>query len=76
MLIRDLNAQVEKALNEVEMRYSKGMIFTIYDLLATSSCKDANNFSSYKNRLQPALSSRRIAHFHSTSNGVNKYIKL
>ncbi len=48
MLIRDVNGQVEKAINEIEMRYSKGMKFTIFDLLATQSCEGANNFSLYK----------------------------
>ncbi len=39
MMIRDINAQVEKAISEIEMRYSKGLKFTIYDLLATQSCE-------------------------------------
>lgn len=76
MLIRDVNAQVEKALQEVEMRYSKGMKFTIYDLLATSGCEGANNFSNYKNSLQAKLPMKRIAQLHSTRNGINTYIKL
>lgn len=76
MLIRDVNAQVEQAINEIEMRYSKGMLFTIFDLLATQSCEEASNFSMYKNSLQAKLSPRRIAQLHSTRNGINKYIKL
>ena len=76
MMIRDVNAQVEKAISEIEMRYSKGLKFTIYDLLATQSCEGASNFSLYKNSLQAKLSPRRVAQLHSTRNGVNTYIKL
>lgn len=76
MMIRDINAQVEKAISEIEMRYSKGLKFTIYDLLATQSCEGASNFSLYKNSLQAKLSPRRVAQLHSTRNGVNTYIKL
>lgn len=76
MMIRDINAQVEKAISEIEMRYSKGLKFTIYDLLATQSCKEASNFSLYKNSLQAKLSPRRVAQLHSTRDGVNTYIKL
>lgn len=75
-MIRDINEQVIKAINEIEMRYSKGMKFTIYDLLTTQSCKEANNFSLYKNSLQAKLSPKRIAQLHSTRNGINIYIKL
>lgn len=76
MMIRDINAQVEKAISEIEMRYSKGLKFTIYDLLATQSCEGASNFSLYKNSLQARLSPRRVAQLHSTRDGVNTYIKL
>ena len=76
MMIRDINAQVEKAISEIEMRYSKGLKFTIYDLLATQSCEGASNFSLYKNSLQAKLSPRRVAQLHSTRDGVNTYIKL
>ena len=75
-MIRDINAQVEKALNEVEMRYSKGMKFTIYDLLATKVCENESNFSTYKNRLYAQLSTVSIAQVPSTRNGINSYIKL
>lgn len=76
MLIQDINSQVEKAINEIEMRYSKGLKFTIYDLLITQSCKEANNFSLYKNSLQAKLSLKRIAQLYSTRNNINIYIKL
>lgn len=76
MVIRDVNAQVEKAIDEIEMRYSKGMIFTIGDLLATKACEGANNFSLYRNRLMSQLSPRRIAQNHGTRNGITSYIKL
>lgn len=76
MMIRDINAQVEKAISEIEMRYSKGLKFTIYDLLATQSCEGASNFSLYKNSLQARLSPRRVAQLHSTRDGINTYIKL
>ena len=76
MIIQNINAQVEKAITEIEMRYSKGLKFTIYDLLATQSCEGANNFTLYKNSLQSKLSPRRIAQLHSTRNGINTYIKL
>lgn len=75
-MIRDINAQIEKALNEVEMRYSKGMKFSIYDLLATKVCENESNFSTYKNRLQAQLSPKRTAQLYSTRNGINTYIKL
>lgn len=58
------------------MRYSKGLKFTIYDLLATQSCEGASNFSLYKNSLQAKLSPRRVAQLHSTRDGINTYIKL
>lgn len=76
MLIRDINAQVEKAIAEIEMRYSKGLRFTIYNLLATQSCEGASNFSMYKNMLQAKLSFRRMAQLYCIRNGVNTYIKL
>ena len=76
MMIRDVNAQVEKAISEIEMRYSKGLKFTIYDLLVTQSCEEASNFSLYKNSLQAKLSPRRVAQLHSTRDGINTYIKL
>ena len=76
MMIRDINAQVEKAISEIEMRYSKGLKFTIYDLLVTQSCEEASNFSLYKNSLQAKLSPRRVAQLHSTRDGINTYIKL
>lgn len=76
MVIRDIYTQVEKAIQEIEMRYSKGMKFTIFDLLTTQSCQEMTNFSNYKNQLQAKLSPRRIAELHSTRNGINIYIKL
>ncbi|MDY6172278.1 MAG: hypothetical protein SPH94_03680 [Fusobacterium necrophorum] len=76
MVIRDIYTQVEKAIQEIEMRYSKGMKFTIFDLLTTQSCQEMSNFSNYKNQLQAKLSPRRIAELHSTRNGINIYIKL
>lgn len=76
MLIQDVNGQVEKAINEIETRYSKGLKFTIYDLLVTQSCEEATNFSMYKNSLQSKLSPRRVAQLYSTRNGINIYIKL
>ena len=75
-MIRDINLQVEKALKEIEVRYSKGMKFTIYDLLATEVCRNESNFSIYKNRLQAQLSPRKIAQLYTTRNGINTYIKL
>ena len=76
MVIRDIYTQVEKAIQEIEMRYSKGMKFTIFDLLSTQACQETSNFSNYKNQLQAKLSPKRVAELHSTRNGINIYIKL
>ena len=35
-MIRDINEQVAKAVSEIEMRYSKGMKFTLDDLMAST----------------------------------------
>lgn len=76
MMIRDVNAQIEKAIAEIERTYSKGMKFTIYDLSATKVCEGASNFSNYKNGLQNKLSPKRIAQLYTSSQGINTYIKL
>lgn len=75
-MIRDINGQVAKAISEIEMKYSKGMKFTLHDLMASMSCSNENNYPYYINALQSKLNLSRIAQVHSTRNGVRIYIKL
>lgn len=75
-MIRDINEQVIKAVNKIEMRYSKGMKFTLHDLMASTSCSNESNYNYYINTLQSKLNLSRIAQIHSTRNGVRTYIKL
>ena len=75
-MIRDINNQIEKAVFEIEIRYSKGMKFQLMDLLSVSSCIKESNFSIFRNSLKAKLLNRRIAQIHSTRNGTNTYIKL
>ena len=75
-MIRDINEQFIKAVNEIEMRYSKGMKFTLHDLMTSTSCSNESNYDYYINALQSKLNLSRIAQVHSTRNGVRTYIKL
>lgn len=75
-MLRDINNQIEKAINEIQMRYSKGMKFTIYDLLCTKSCERESNFFMYKNTLEAQLSPKRIAQVYTVRDGVKTFIKL
>lgn len=75
-MIRDINSQIEKAVFEIEMRYSKGMKFQLSDLLSVSSCDKESNFSIFRNSLKTRLINGRIAQIHSTRNGTNIFIKL
>lgn len=75
-MIRDISSQVGKAINEIEMRYSKGMKFKLEDLLSVSSCMNESNYSIFRNYLKVKVLTRRIAQIHSTRNGTNIYIKL
>lgn len=75
-MIRDINSQIEKAVFEIEMRYSKGMRFQLTDLLSVSACEKESNLNIFINSLQTKLLNRRIAQIHSTRNGTNTYIKL
>lgn len=75
MMIKDLNGHVEKALNEIEMRYSRGLEFTIFDLMTTSSCKEATNFVSYRTMLEARISNRGIAACCSIKNGIRVFRK-
>lgn len=73
MVIKDLKGQVEKALNEIKMRYSWGMEFTIYDLMASSACRDAQNFDSYRYMLEQQISLRGIAGASGVKNGIKTF---
>ena len=75
-MIRDVNSQVEKAINEIEMRYSKGIKFRLEDLLSVSSCINESNFSHFRNSLKTKLLNRRIAQIYSVRNDGTTYIKL
>lgn len=75
-MIRDINSQIEKAIFEIEMRYSKGMKFQLSDLLSVSSCEKESNYSIFRNSLKAKLINKRIAQIHSTRNGTNIFIKL
>ena len=75
-MIRDINSQIEKAVFEIEMRYSKEMKFQLSDLLSVSSCDKESNFSIFRNSLKTRLINDRIAQIHSTRNGTNIFIKI
>ena len=75
-MIRNINSQIEKAVFEIEMKYSKGMRFQLMDLLSVSSYDKESNFSIFINSLKVKLLNRRIAQIHSVRNGTNTYIKL
>ena len=75
-MIRDVEEQLEKAIDEIEMKYSKGMKFQLESLYAVSSCINESNFSHFRNSLKAKLLNRRIAQIHSTRNGTNIFIKL
>lgn len=75
-MIRDVEEQIEKAIDEIEMKYSKGMKFLLESLYAVSCCINESNFSHFRNSLKAKLLNRRIAQIHSTRNGTNTYIKL
>ena len=75
-MIRDINSQIEKAIFEIEMRYSKGMKFQLSDLLSVSSCEKESNFSIFRNSLKTKLINNRIAQLHSKRNGLDIFIKL
>ena len=75
-MIRDINEQVIKAINEIEMRYSKGMKFTLQDLISSTSCSNENNYNYYINALQSKLNLSKVAQVHSVKNGMRIYIKL
>ena len=75
-MIRDVNSQVEKAINEIEMRYSKGIKFRLEDLLSVSSCMNESNFTNFRNSLKSKLINKRVAQIHSVRNDGTTYIKL
>ena len=75
-MIRDINEQVAKAVNEIEMRYSKGIKFRLEDLLSVSSCINESNFSHFRNSLKAKLLNKRIAQIYSVRNEGTTYIKL
>lgn len=75
-MIRDINSQVSKAINEIEFRYSKGMKFTLQELMVSQSCFNESNYQYYINALQSKLNLSRIAQLYSTRNGIRIYIKL
>ena len=75
-MIRDVNSQVKKAINEIEMRYSKGIKFRLEDLLSVSSCINESNFSHFRNSLKAKLLNRRVAQIYSVRNDGTTYIKL
>lgn len=54
-MIRDINSQVSKALNEIELRYSKGMKFTLQELIVSQSYFNESNYQSCINVLQSKL---------------------
>ncbi|MCY7009178.1 hypothetical protein OCK72_11150 [Fusobacterium simiae] len=60
-MIRDLKEQAEKAVNEVNFKYSKGMKFFLEDLMAVQVCLNENNFLSFKGYLSNKLQNDRIA---------------
>lgn len=75
-MIRDVNSQVEKAINEIEMRYSKGIKFKLEDLFSVSSCVSESNFTIFRNSLKSRLINKKIAQIYSVRNDGTIYIKL
>ena len=75
-MIRDINNQVEKAINEIEMRYSKGIKFKLEDLFSVSSCISESNFTIFRNSLKSKLINKRVAQIYSVRNNGTIYIKL
>lgn len=75
-MIRDVNSQVEKAINEIEMRYSKGIKFRLEDLISVSSCINESNFANFRNSLKSKLINKRVAQIYSVRNDGTTYIKL
>lgn len=75
-MIRDVNSQVEKAINEIETRYSKGIKFRLEDLLSVSSCINESNFVNFRNSLKSKLINKRVAQIYSVRNDGTTYIKL
>lgn len=75
-MIRDVNNQVEKAINEIEMRYSKGIKFKLEDLFSVSSCVSESNFTIFRNSLKSRLINKKIAQIYSVRNDGTIYIKL
>lgn len=75
-MIRDINGQIEKTINEIEMRYSKGTKFKLEDLITVSSCINESNFYNFKNSLKSKLLNKRIAQVYSVRNDGTVFIKL
>lgn len=75
MLISNLNEHVQKAINEVNMKYSSRMKFSIYDLVTVDICKNAGNFSSFKSKLESRLILEKIASPSAFVKGVRYSIK-
>ena len=75
-MIRDINEQVAKAVNEIEMRYSKGIKFRLEDLISVSSCINESNFANFRNSLKSKLINKRVAQIYSVRNDGTTYIKL
>lgn len=75
-MIRDVNSQIEKAINEIEKRYSKGIKFKLEDLFSVSPCMNESNFANFRNSLKSKLISKRIAQVYSVRNDGTTYIKL
>jgi hypothetical protein len=61
IMIKDLKAQAEKAVNEVNFRYSRGMKFFLEDLTAVQVCLNETNYSSFKGYLSNKLQNEKIA---------------
>ena len=61
IMIKDLKAQAEKAINEVNFRYSRGMKFFLEDLMAVQVCLNETNYSSFKGYLSNKLQNEKIA---------------
>lgn len=55
--IHDIDGQVKKAIQELDMRYSRGMEFKIDDLMAVSSCKEASNYRSFFTKVEAKIGS-------------------
>ena len=71
--ITNIDEQVKKAIQELDMRYSRGMEFKIDDLMAVSSCKEASNYKTFFAKAEAKIASSGKVAPTRTINKVSYY---